>query len=168
MDQLQTPSLLLAAGRSARLLASLPHRGRALKGALLLAHALAEEQQQPLRDVVETVVGLALPEPTVQPQPPPAARPQPGLPPPPLSDWTGSSDGEEAGSSSRSSAWEEEHAHGAADAAGVRGEGPSAPPLVSLRGFPSGVQEAGFAAYHAAQMLRLDAWAYALAFACFW
>lgn len=133
-----------------------------LKGALLLAHALAEEQRQPLQDFAETVLSLVLPQAAVPP-PPLDARPQP-QPPPALSDWSGDSDSSAEGGS----VWGDQPGDGVRGEAAGLGGGLATAPLVSLRGFSSVAEEARFAAHHAAQMLRLDAWAYLLAFACFW
>jgi hypothetical protein len=112
------------------------------------------------------VLSLVLPQAAVPPPPldaPLDARPQPEAQPA-LSDWSGDSDS----SAEDGSVWGDEPGNGVRGEAAGLGGGLAPAPLVSLRGFRSGVQEARFAAHHAAQMLRLDACAYLLAFACFW
>lgn len=144
-----------------------------MKAALLLAHALAQEQRAALEELVAVVATLLLP--------PAGAAGAAG------SDrWESEAEeGWEEGSGSEADAAEEEGWQGgqcqACGDCGAGGSGggaaprraaaelaqppPFSPGLLSFRG---GQQEGAFASYHAQHMQRADLCAYAICFTFFW
>ena len=147
-------------------------RRRALKGALLLAHALAVEHHGPLQELAALVASMLVP-------PPPF---------PPLLDDDVPNGGAEWDSSDEEewrtgdldygpSGSSDDGSGSSGSGGGVGGARRAAtwqpPPAqaggwLSLLAFGSCGLERQFSAYHAAHMLRVDAWAYLICFCFYW